>query len=150
MPRFTYLGNQNFIIAKQSVRKTKLGLLAAGSGLTPIYQIVNAMHLAKDKTVEVKMIYSNKSEEDILMKHQLDTINGECENIEIKHCFSRQVDVPTWARKGRITWEMIQEMGFAEPSAETLICYCGPSGFNQLVKALFKEHGYDESMMFIF
>ena len=76
MPRFTYLGNQNFIIAKQSVRKTKLGLLAAGSGLTPIYQIVNAMHLAKDKTVEVKMIYSNKSEEDILMKQQLDTING--------------------------------------------------------------------------
>jgi NAD(P)H-flavin reductase len=37
--------------------------------------------------------------------------------------------------KGRITLEMLKEIGIPPPSPETLICYCGPSGFNSSLVA---------------
>ena len=32
-----YLGNGNFLIKNKPVKKTKIGMIAGGTGLTPIY-----------------------------------------------------------------------------------------------------------------
>ena len=33
----SYLGNGNFLIRKKPVKKTKVGLIAGGTGITPCY-----------------------------------------------------------------------------------------------------------------
>ena len=98
-PKINYIGNATFRIKKVGdLRKPKLGLLVGGTGVTPIFQILNAMRLAKDQSVEVKMIYSNKTAADVLLKDELDAINAECPNITITYTLTRADTVPDWAR----------------------------------------------------
>ena len=35
-----YNGNGNFTIKKQKIKKTKIGILAGGTGITPCFQLV--------------------------------------------------------------------------------------------------------------
>ena len=35
----SYIGNGNFLIKNKPVKKTKIGMIAGGTGLTPIYQV---------------------------------------------------------------------------------------------------------------
>jgi NAD(P)H-flavin reductase len=48
-------------------KKTKIGLLAGGTGITPMYAIALASSLAKDD-VEISFLFSNKTKDDILCK----------------------------------------------------------------------------------
>ncbi|KAF7310654.1 NADH-cytochrome b5 reductase [Mycena chlorophos] len=50
------------------------GMIAGGSGITPMYQIINAvLRNASDKT-QVRLIYANVNEEDILLRSELDVL----------------------------------------------------------------------------
>ena len=66
----TYLGNATFQKkGKEPMRKTKLGLIAGGSGITPLLSVMDGIYRAKDMSVtSVKMLYSNKTEADILCR----------------------------------------------------------------------------------
>ena len=68
--RMTYQGNGTFkITGKDPMQKTKIGLIAGGSGLTPMLSVMDAMYRAKDTSIScVKMLYSNKTETDILCR----------------------------------------------------------------------------------
>eukprot|EP00483_Globobulimina_turgida_P009216 UN09235 len=62
----------------------KIGMLAGGTGINPIYQIIK--HIDKNKKTDgtkISLIFSNKTEEDILLKDELDSINQQNENIDI-------------------------------------------------------------------
>lgn len=100
MPKFNYMGDAMFKFSGNTSKRTKLGLLAGGTGLTPIFSIINAMRLAKDTAVQVDMIFSNKTENDILLKEELDAINSECPNIRITHTLTRvpPPTLPSWAK----------------------------------------------------
>ena len=51
------------------MRKTKIGLIAGGSGITPLLSVMDAIYRAKDTSIEtVKLLYSNKTEADILCR----------------------------------------------------------------------------------
>ncbi|KAK7064466.1 NADH-cytochrome b5 reductase [Favolaschia claudopus] len=51
-----------------------LGMIAGGSGITPMYQIVNAVLKNPSDTTKLSLIYANVNEEDILMKTELDAL----------------------------------------------------------------------------
>ncbi len=42
---------------------------------------------------------------------------------------------------------MLISCGFPEPSAETLIAYCGPPGMNKTVEDILTKMGYTRDMM---
>ncbi|RMD39848.1 hypothetical protein DV735_g5277, partial [Chaetothyriales sp. CBS 134920] len=49
-------------------------LIAGGSGITPIYQLTNAiLNNPEDKT-RITLVYANNTEEDILLRHEFDAI----------------------------------------------------------------------------
>lgn len=66
MGLLNYMGHGNFIIKKQPIKKTKIGIIAGGTGITPCFQLVQASTLAKDG-LSISMIYSNKTKDDILV-----------------------------------------------------------------------------------
>ncbi len=53
---------------KDPMRITKLALLAGGSGITPHFNIMDAVYRARESGIEVKMLYSNKTLKDILLR----------------------------------------------------------------------------------
>jgi NAD(P)H-flavin reductase len=127
-------------------------LLAGGTGLTPIYSLMHALQLTKDQSIEIKMIYSNKTEDDILLKQELSELTTECPNIKITHALTRvpAEKMPGWARSGRVTWEMMKDLDFPEPGEETLIAFCGRPDFNKMLLSVLSAHGYTDSMIFKF
>ena len=47
--RLTYVGNATFhILNKEPMRKTKIGLIAGGSGITPLLSLLDAIYRAND------------------------------------------------------------------------------------------------------
>jgi NAD(P)H-flavin reductase len=87
--KMSYLGDGNFRLQKTIVNKTKIGLIAGGTGITPIYQIMQAMHLAGDGSCDVKFLYSNKTTKDVLIEEQLKKIDREMDNIDMKFTITR-------------------------------------------------------------
>jgi len=51
-----------------------IGMIAGGSGITPMYQILNAILKNPADRTAVSLIYANVNEEDILMRKELDAL----------------------------------------------------------------------------
>lgn len=66
--KIKYLGHGNLLFSgKPRKPKTKIALIAGGSGITPMYSIALASSLAQDG-VQIWFLYSNKTIDDILCK----------------------------------------------------------------------------------
>lgn len=67
----TYLSDGYFNIKTQKkiVRFTQLAMIAGGSGITPMYQLIKSiLHDKKDKT-RITLLYSNKQSQDIIHRY---------------------------------------------------------------------------------
>ena len=88
--KVAYIGGGNFMVMGKIITKKKLGFIAGGTGITPPYQVVQAMHLGIDTTCDVKFLYSSKTLDDILLEDELNKIDDEMHNITIRHTITRQ------------------------------------------------------------
>jgi nitrate reductase (NAD(P)H) len=70
----SYHGRGKFTIHKDVVMLDHVGLIAGGTGITPAYQIIKAVVKDKKDSTKVYLIYANKTEEDILLKEELDEL----------------------------------------------------------------------------
>lgn len=77
-----YFGKGNFQVKPlgkplQKRTCTSIGMMAGGTGITPMLQILHAIFKnPADKTV-IKMIYANQTEDDILVRTELETLAKE-------------------------------------------------------------------------
>ncbi len=64
-----YFGNGRFHIHGFSVNVKQISMIAGGTGITPMYQLAKAIVKdPKDKT-QIKLVYSNHTEEDVSKNH---------------------------------------------------------------------------------
>jgi len=78
MGKLTYYGDGNFYIRKSPkniIEKNfkRIGMLAGGTGISPIWQLLQAADVNKD-TVEFSLIFGNKTTKDIFMKEDLEEL----------------------------------------------------------------------------
>mmetsp|Transcript_11042 Transcript_11042/g.16772 ORF Transcript_11042/g.16772 Transcript_11042/m.16772 type:complete len:117 (-) Transcript_11042:38-388(-) len=110
-----------------------------------MFSIAQAASLAKED-LEVTMIFSNKTKDDILIKDYIDEIEKANPHFKCHHTLTRH-DAEKhgeWTGlTGRVNYEMLQKAGFPGPGSETLIAICGPSQMKTDVTAFLKENGYD-------
>lgn len=125
------------------------GMLAGGSGITPMFQVARAiLENPKDKT-KVHLIYANVTYEDILLKEELD---GLAENYPDRFSIYYVLNQPPEGWKGGVGFvskEMIQEHCPA-PSSDIRILRCGPPPMNKAMAAHLEELGYSSDMQFQF
>ncbi|TFL06684.1 NADH-cytochrome b5 reductase 1 [Pterulicium gracile] len=53
-----------------------LGMIAGGTGLTPMLQIIHAIFKNPEDKTKVSLIYANVTHDDILLKHELDELSA--------------------------------------------------------------------------
>lgn len=53
----------------------QIGMVAGGSGITPMWQILDTIKLNKADKTKVTLLYANKSENDILLREKLDELS---------------------------------------------------------------------------
>lgn len=144
--KIKYFGDGKFnLLKKELPRKTKIGLLAGGSGITPMFSIAQAASLAKEG-FQVRLLFSNKTKHDILIKDYIEELEKINQNFKAFHTLTRHEESHgEWSGfTGRVTLEMIRKSGFPEPAEDTIICICGPTAFKNDLTAMLTEAGYDK------
>ncbi|XP_057550316.1 NADH--cytochrome b5 reductase 1-like [Amaranthus tricolor] len=125
------------------------GMLAGGTGITPMFQITRAILENPKDLTKIHLIYANKTADDILLKEDLDGFASKYPD-RFKVYYVVSEPPPNWdAGIGHISKEMIQEH-CPRPSADVMILRCGPPGMNKATEAYLNELGYTSEMQFQF
>ncbi|NXN11906.1 NB5R4 reductase, partial [Indicator maculatus] len=108
-----------------------LFLLAAGTGFTPMVKLLNFTLTEVSCLRTVKLIFFNKTEDDILWRNQLEQLALKDERFEVQFILSR----PTkdWVGKqGKISSSLLSEfVKRSRKGSKVLICICGPTPFTE-------------------
>ena len=133
-------GNNKEISAKN------IGLIAGGSGLTPMLQIARqALMDSKDDT-KVTMLFANRTPNDVFLKEQLDDLAKRFPNRFSVHYTVDSVDEQS-------NWQY--ETGFIDadkcrrlmpaPGEDSVVCCCGPPPMiNKACKPSLREVGHSD------
>ena len=131
----------------RSLKVSKIGMLAGGTGITPMYQVMQYIHRNRemDKT-EISLIFANKTEKDILLKDEFKEMVENNENIKVYHTVEKLEDEnQEWdGGIGYISTEMIKE-NMWEPNDDVVMLHCGPKLFNEAMRKQLMEIGYPEN-----
>ncbi|KAL2818642.1 hypothetical protein BJX63DRAFT_419178 [Aspergillus granulosus] len=140
-----YEGNGTFKIDEKKMAFERITLVLGGSGVTPGYQVIVRILRSggKDKT-QIRVIDSNKTEDDILMRNELNDLADKYPGqIQITHILSHPSD--SWeGEKGLVNEDIIHNYGFA-PDERSVALLCGPPAMIQkAVLPALVDWGYDE------
>lgn len=122
---FEYKEKGNFIVKGKDRHASKIGMLCGGTGITPAYQVIRAVYKDLDDTTETYLLYANRTEQDILLREELEKMASERPNIHIWYTLDRAT--ADWKfSSGFITEEMIRQY-MPDPDDDSFIVMCGPA-----------------------
>ena len=118
-------------------------MLCGGTGITPMYRVLKAVLLNPLDTVKVHMIYANRTEEDILLKDNLDALSREYpDRFSLHYMLSRPRQPDSWTGlKGHINNDIVQSL-IPRAAVHQYAMICGPPGFLTSSTAALVAHGY--------
>ncbi|KAJ7459030.1 cytochrome-b5 reductase [Mycena galericulata] len=152
MPKFPYKENEF----------DEVVLIGGGSGITPLYQVMNHALSSPFNTTKFKLLYSNVTEEDILLRENIDALaKKHPKSLEVVYLLDKPK--PDWnGPTGFISEDVIKKY-VAPPTAErTMVMICGPPGQVAALAGkkagmkqgplggLLKDLGYTEEQVFKF
>lgn len=146
--------------------KKKIGLIAGGSGITPVMQLLHEILNNPWDNTEVHLLFANKTPEDIIFKPLLDFLMASHKNFKVTYFVAKNPnDVPldkATTREGFVTASAIRSL-LPPPSSEHLIYVCGPPPMMEAIsggkkspsdqgpiKGALMELGYSPDMVYKF
>ena len=141
--------------------KKKIGLIAGGTGITPMLQIIKEVLKNPDDRTELHLVFANNTEEDILLKQVLDTFAAKHKNFKVTYVLS-QPSANWKGLKGFVSADIVNTY-LPKPSADNIIFVCGPPPMMKAVsgdktpdykqgpvEGLLKDLNYTEDMVYKF
>jgi len=144
---FVWKGNGIASLHGEEKRIAEIGMVCAGSGITPILQVLRAILTdPSGNDTKVWVLDVNRLPEDILCREELDRLALEHESHFKLHYSLTGKPVPEdWPfSTGRITDAMLASH-LPPPGQDRLVCICGPPLMEQSVKASLNQMGWDLS-----
>ncbi|MCH6200847.1 ferredoxin--NADP reductase [Aquiflexum sp. LQ15W] len=136
----------NFTTDFHSKNKNHFVMVAGGSGITPIMGLTKSV-LVNEPLSKVTLIYCSRSEEQIIFKKQIESLESKYEGkLQVVHVLSQPSGDWT-GLKGRLKKDMVKtilsESDF--PEIEESKCFvCGPDGVMDTALAGLAEMGIDQ------
>ncbi|KIX00810.1 uncharacterized protein Z518_09875 [Rhinocladiella mackenziei CBS 650.93] len=138
-------------------------LIAGGTGITPMYQLIRAIFKNPEDKTKVSLIFGNVKEEDILLKEELQKLENEFPQ-RFRAFYTLDNPPDSWPYgKGFITKELLKEVIPDPKSGNIKIFVCGPPGMYKAVSGakvspqdqgeltgILKELGYTKDQVFKF
>ncbi|KAM6279326.1 cytochrome b5 reductase 4-like isoform 1-T1 [Porphyrio hochstetteri] len=146
-----YVSNPEGNFKKSHVQTSEdLFLLAAGTGFTPMVKLLSWALTKVSHLRTVKLIFFNKTEDDILWRNQLEQLALKDERFEVQFILSQ----PTkdWVGKqGKISSSLLSEfVTRSRKDSKVLICICGPTPFTEQGVQYLKDLGYSQEEIHAF
>lgn len=109
-----------------------IALIGGGSGITPLYQLVNEISKNPNDNTKVDLFYGSQTDKDVLLKPELDAIASKhSDKIKIHYFVGKAGD--DWkGHTGNITKEYL-EKNLPGPSANSKVFVCGPPGLYEAI-----------------
>ncbi|KAJ8026698.1 Cytochrome b5 reductase 4 [Holothuria leucospilota] len=129
-----------------------LVLLAAGTGFTPMVRLIHQTTSGKLQKGCVKLVFFNRTEEDILWRNELDQLDKQHKTFKFVNILSEADKAWPWLR-GRVSESNLkQQLTDLQPSENPrcLVCICGPTPFTQAAVKIVKSLGYTDDMIHLF
>ncbi|KAJ5930793.1 hypothetical protein N7466_006286 [Penicillium verhagenii] len=119
----------------------KIGMVAGGTGITPMYQVIRAICENDTDTTEISLVYANRSEADILLRDELETFARRYpQNLKIWYMLDTAAE--DWAYgTGHVDRDVLEKQLPAH-SPETKIFLCGPPGMVTATKKNLASLGF--------
>ena len=154
--KMQYLGNGKFSIKKlrkdppQTMTVKNVNMISGGSGITPMLQLITEVFKHLDDGTNLKLLYANQSEQDILLRNELDRIASKNpEKFKVWYTVDRATEQWKFST-GFINEEMIKEHLFS-PSDNTITLMCGPPPMvNFCCLPILDKLGYSKEMSFVY
>lgn len=126
----------------------RIGMIAGGTGITPMLQIIRAINRMRPKnggkdTTKVDLIFANVNPEDILLKEDLDKLNEEDPDFSVYYVLNNPPE--KWnGGVGFVTADMIKEK-LPSPGPDMKILICGPPPMVSALKKATESLGYEKA-----
>lgn len=153
--KVVYLGKGKVSIRESNrkpeyIREAKqLGLIAGGTGITPMLQIIRAILKDEADQTQVSLLFANQSEDDILVREYLEELEEKSSNFKLWYTIDKSNE--DWQYSvGFIDADMIKER-LPPPGPDTQILMCGPPPMIQYAcLPNLEKLGYSSDMYFPF
>ncbi len=121
-----YLGKGSFTIKKKNevfkYQKKNIGMIAGGTGITPMLQIIRAVLKDSNDKTQLWLIFANQTENDILLREELESISSD----RLKLFFTVDRATPEWKQGvGFVNTDMCRNH-LPPAGNDTMIFLCGP------------------------
>ncbi|OGM40804.1 cytochrome B5 [Aspergillus bombycis] len=123
---------------------TKLGMVAGGTGITPMYQLIRAICEDERDTTEISLLYANRTEADILLREELEAFAHKYpKNLKLWYMLDSAPD--GWAYgTGFVNQEVLNQQ-LPGPSEDTKVLLCGPPGMVNATKKTLAAMGFQKA-----
>ncbi|NWT79626.1 NB5R4 reductase, partial [Lanius ludovicianus] len=148
---YIFVSNPEGNFKKSQVQTSEdLLLLAGGTGFTPMVKLLNFALTEVSCLRTVKLIFFNKTEDDILWRNQLEQLALQDERFEVQFILSQ----PTkdWiGKQGKISSSLLSELvKRSKRDSKVFICICGPAPFTEQGVQYLKDLGYSQEEIHAF
>eukprot|EP01116_Phalansterium_solitarium_P020515 TRINITY_DN608_c0_g1_i1.p1 TRINITY_DN608_c0_g1~~TRINITY_DN608_c0_g1_i1.p1 ORF type:complete len:494 (+),score=81.24 TRINITY_DN608_c0_g1_i1:68-1549(+) len=123
-----YKGCGRFTIGGVTIATKRVALIAGGTGLTPMVQLIRSALSDKSDETKLSLLYSNRTVDDILMRNELDQMAAENpDRFTVWYTVSTDPEGKEWKFSvGHVDEELMHEHLFSPPDASTIAFLCGP------------------------
>lgn len=116
-----------------------IGMLAGGTGITPMYQVLQELLADSNDRTEVRLLYASRTPTDIILKNELDSLQAKHKNFKVFYTVDKGTE--GWnGNVGYINQDLIKSFlpsptssTASSSSTDTKIMVCGPPGFMKLL-----------------
>jgi len=132
-----------------------LGLVGAGSGITPLLQLIRGVLANPEDRTSLILVYQNRAEGDILVREELVRLATEHpDRLRVVFALSNppgdwQAQDPQRHLSGHLRQDHLAAH-LPQPGPRCKILLCGPGGFNKGISAMLTSLGYDRGMLIKF
>lgn len=123
----------------------EIGLIAGGSGITPILQVITRVITTPEDNTKILLIFANETANDIILKDEIDELAKKYPNFSVHYTLT--FPPPDWTGlTGYVSKEMMTEH-LPQPLAENRLMICGPPEMKKSLIQLTQELGWDKTEM---
>mmetsp|Transcript_30238 Transcript_30238/g.78184 ORF Transcript_30238/g.78184 Transcript_30238/m.78184 type:complete len:834 (-) Transcript_30238:53-2554(-) len=148
---FTYKGQGKYEDGQRAGQVKNLTMLCGGTGITPMWQVLSEILAHPEDTTQIKLLFANQTEDDILLRKELDALAAKHDNLSVWYTLDKAPEGWKYSQ-GFISEEMLRAQVHPAGTADDTLCLmCGPPPMlNFACIPNLKKMGYTDEQLVTF